>query len=145
MLIHKTPKRWRSFCAVRTRPCGGGGGEQTWNGQPLGHGLQGRSQDLVFRHQLVHQPDLQGLGGAVEEPQLQGQLRRPVAHRVAHGFLEPAGGDSNYSHFGSLGRKPSNPEKKNSGPKGGDDAELGLVQADAVSRVVRHHSVVAGH
>lgn len=90
---HRT-KRLRSLCSVWTQSCGG---KQTWNGQPLGHGLQGCSQDLVFRNQLVHQADLQGLGRVVEKAQLQGQLRRPVAHRVVHGVLEPADSTANSS------------------------------------------------
>lgn len=121
-------------------------GEHTWNSQPLGHGLQGRGQHLVLRDQLVHQPHLQGVGGAVEQTQLQGQLRGPVAHRVAHGLLEPADGNQKKTHFGWSGKKlRANPDLIHSSwPEGGDNAELRLVQADAVPRVVRHDSVVTG-
>lgn len=119
--------------------------QHTWNSQPLGHRLCGCSEDLVFRYQLVHQSNVQSLCGAVELPQLQSYFCSSVTHCVHHGFFKPA----NQKSVNSYGIIP--PQYDYSFhiygflPKWCYNAQLCLVKANAVTGVVRHYPVVAGH
>lgn len=116
----------------------------TWDSQPPGHGLCGGAEDLVFRNQLVHQPHLQGLWGAVEQPELQRHLRGPVAHRVGHGIFEPAEPAVIISWRGVCIFIQDSIVLLLFLPKRCNDAEQRLVQTDGVAGLIRHDPVVAG-